>query len=85
MSLGAGEEVRFYLNLLKNNWLGPKYDLPKIPGPPGYWGAGEGAVGGAVNLAVLGGTGPAQGYQGHQDTGEQVRGVVGGAAVLAAV
>jgi hypothetical protein len=41
MSLGAGEEVRFYLNLLKNNWLGPKYDLPKIPGPPGYWGAGE--------------------------------------------
>jgi hypothetical protein len=41
MSLGAGEELRFYLNLLKNNWLGPKYDLPKIPGPPGYWGAGE--------------------------------------------
>jgi hypothetical protein len=41
MSLCAGEEVRFYLNLLKNNWLGPKYDLLKIPGPPGYWGAGE--------------------------------------------
>lgn len=41
MSLGAGEEVRFYLNLLRNNWLGPKFDLLKIPGPPGYWGAGH--------------------------------------------
>lgn len=44
MSLGAGEEVRFYLNLLRNNWLGPKFDLLKIPGPPGYWGAGEAAA-----------------------------------------
>jgi hypothetical protein len=36
MSLGASEELRFYINLLKNNLFGPKYDLYKIPGPTGY-------------------------------------------------
>jgi hypothetical protein len=36
MSLGASEELRFYSNMLKNNLLGPKYDLYKIPGPKGY-------------------------------------------------
>jgi hypothetical protein len=41
MSLGASEEVRFYGNLIKNNLFGSKYDLYKIPGPPGYWLAGE--------------------------------------------
>lgn len=41
MSLGASEEVRFYLNLLRNNLFGPKYDLYKIPGPPGYRLAGH--------------------------------------------
>jgi hypothetical protein len=40
MSLGASEEVRFYGNLIKNNLFGAKYDLHKIPGPPGYWLAG---------------------------------------------
>lgn len=40
MSLGPSEEVRFYLNLLRNNLFGPKYDLYKIPGPPGYRFAG---------------------------------------------
>eukprot|EP00877_Chromochloris_zofingiensis_P012409 jgi/Chrzof1/7421/Cz02g23030.t1 len=41
MSLGTSEEVRFYLNLLKNTLWGPKYDLYKIPGPPGYRMAGN--------------------------------------------
>lgn len=31
---------RFYGNLLKNNLFGRKYDLYKIPGPPGYYLAG---------------------------------------------
>lgn len=41
MSLGASEEVRFYVNLLRNNLFGTKYDLYKIPGPPGYRALGE--------------------------------------------
>lgn len=36
MSIGSSEEVRFYINLVKNNWFGQKYDLNKVPGPPGY-------------------------------------------------
>ena len=35
MSSG-GEELRFYLNLLRNNLFGRKYDLYKVPGPPAY-------------------------------------------------
>jgi hypothetical protein len=51
----------------------------KIPGPPGYWGAGEGVVGEAVVLAVFKGTfaffeGTGSRFQGYQATGEQVRG-----------
>lgn len=45
MSLGPSEELRFYGNLLKNNLFGAKYDLRKIPGPPGYWLAGACIVG----------------------------------------
>ena len=41
MSVGSSDEVGFYVNLIRNNWLGPKYDLMKIPGPPGYWFVGE--------------------------------------------
>jgi len=41
MSLGPSEELRFYGNLLKNNLFGKKWDLYKIPGPPGYYLAGE--------------------------------------------
>jgi hypothetical protein len=41
MSVGSGDEVGFYVNLIRNNWWGPKYDLSKIPGPPGYWGLGK--------------------------------------------
>ncbi len=47
MSLGPSEELRFYGNLLMNNLWGRKYDLYKIPGPPGYYLAGEG---GGINL-----------------------------------
>jgi hypothetical protein len=40
MSLGPSEELRFYGNLIKNNMFGHKFDLYKIPGPPGYYLAG---------------------------------------------
>jgi hypothetical protein len=43
----SSEELRFYANLFYNNLFGPKYDLYKIPGPPGYWLWGE-AGGGAA-------------------------------------
>eukprot|EP00878_Enallax_costatus_P000623 GHUV01000725.1.p1 GENE.GHUV01000725.1~~GHUV01000725.1.p1 ORF type:complete len:552 (+),score=175.13 GHUV01000725.1:213-1868(+) len=41
MSIGSSEEIRFYINLAKNNWFGQKYDLNKVPGPPGYRIAGH--------------------------------------------
>ena len=31
------EDVRYYGHLLYNNLFAPKFDLYKIPGPPGYW------------------------------------------------
>jgi len=36
MSTSPLEELRFYLRNLTRFWLGPKLDLPRIPGPPGW-------------------------------------------------
>ena len=42
MTVTATEELRLYSSLLYNYLFGPKYDLYKVPGPPGYWLWGEG-------------------------------------------
>jgi hypothetical protein len=37
MAVSARDELKLYGNLVYNALFGPKYDLYKIPGPPGYW------------------------------------------------
>lgn len=41
MSISVRDELAIYGRLAYNLLLGPKYDLYKIPGPPGYWLWGE--------------------------------------------
>jgi len=37
MAVSASEELKLYGNLLYNALFSPKFDMYKIPGPPGYW------------------------------------------------
>ena len=37
MTEARGEERAFYWRLLKQTLFGAKYDLYKIPSPPGHW------------------------------------------------
>lgn len=41
MSISGRDELRLYARLAYNALLVPKYDLYKVPGPPGYWLWGE--------------------------------------------
>lgn len=52
MAITPSDEARLYGNLIYNNLFAPRYDLYKIPGPPGYWLWGECVVEARVQFVI---------------------------------